>query len=106
MIEVRFAGKPVTNGEVVDLYNINFILSEKTGKVTYDENTYVKYPSILIFTITSYNEKVVKTYDSANNLINTKTTRTWLPVTIDGIDFGVKSESDVDENNKIGRAHV
>lgn len=99
MIEVRFVGKPVTNGEVVDLYNVNFILSEKTGKVTYDENTYVKYPSILIFTITSYNEKVVKTYDSANNLINTKTTRTWLPVTIDGIDFGVKSESDVDENN-------
>ena len=100
MIEVKFAGKTVTNNEVINLYNVTFGLAEET--VTFDEKTYIKYPSVLTFTITSYNEKVVKTYDSANNVIDSKTTitRTWLPVTIDGIDFGHKSESKVKDNTK------
>lgn len=87
------------NGEVINLYNASFSLSEK-GEVICDYKP--KYPTKLIFKITSYNEKVVKTYDSANNVIDSKTTitRTWLPVTIDGIDFGDKSESLVKDNTK------
>ena len=102
MIEVKFAGNQLTNGAVVNLYNVTFVFSEEKGKVIYDEKTYIKYPSVLTFTITSYNEKVVKTYDSANNVIDSKTTitRTWLPVTIDGIDFGKRHEIDDIENNK------
>ena len=100
MIKVNFEGKQVTNGEVINLYNVTFGLSG--GTVTFDRETYIKYPSKLIFEITSYNEKIVKTYDSANNVIDSKTTitRTWLPVTIDGIDFGKRHEIDDIENNK------
>lgn len=104
MIKVNFGKnenqlQSIKNGEVINLYDVTFVLSE-TGTVTYDEKTYIKYPTTLKFTITSYNEKVVKSYDSANNVINSNTTQTWLPVTIDGIDFGKRLESKVENNEK------
>lgn len=105
MIKVQFRKnenelQSIDNSEVIDLYNVTFGLSE--GTVTFANKTYIKYPTSLEFAITSYNEKVVKNYDAANNLIGSNTTQTWLPVTIDGIDFGVKSESPVnkDKNEK------
>lgn len=101
MINVSINNQPIENNSEYILYWVDFIENKKTYYIdSPDGNHYVEYPKYLNIEVTSSIDTIKTTYNngipSNKNLYTSK-----LPVTITGLDFLGKEESErLDDNNE------
>lgn len=102
MINVSINGQPIENNSEYILYWVDFIEKAKTYYiVSPDGKHYVKYPKYLNIEVTSSSIDTIKTTYNNGIPSNKNLNSSKLPVTITGLDFLGKEESErLNDNNE------